>query len=60
MSNKERKPRGRYTIEELLEGFDQKAWDEYRKTEEFQAWVNMEPVGRERFWEYEEKKDKDS
>ena len=53
MSNKERKPRGRYTIEELLEGFDQKAWDEYRKTEEFQAWVNMEPVGRERFWEYD-------
>lgn len=60
MSNKERKPKGRYTLEELLEGFDPKAWDEYRKTEEFKSWENMRPVGKERFWEDEEKDNKDS
>ena len=59
MSNKERKPKGRYTLEELLEGFDQKAWDEYRQTEEFKSWENMRPVGKERFWEDEEKDNKD-
>lgn len=60
MSNKERKPKGRYTLEELLEGFDQKAWDEYRQTEEVKSWENMRPVGKERFWEDEEKDNKDS
>lgn len=51
MINKEIK--GRYTIDELLEGFDQKAWDEYKKTEEFKSWESMKPVGKERFWENE-------
>lgn len=60
MSNKERKPKGRYTLEELLEGFDPKAWDEYRQTEEFKSWENMRPVGKERFWEDEKKDNKDS
>lgn len=51
MLNEKRNPRGRYTLAELLKGFEdpevKKNWDEYRESDEFKAWENMEPVGAE-------------
>ncbi|MCL2087369.1 MAG: AbrB/MazE/SpoVT family DNA-binding domain-containing protein [Oscillospiraceae bacterium] len=38
------------TLEELFEGWDGQS---YELTDEDRAWLNMEPVGRERFWEEE-------
>lgn len=51
MLDEKRNPRGRYTLTELLKGFEdpevKKAWDEYCESDEFKEWENMKPVGAE-------------
>jgi len=53
MLDEKRKPRGRYTLAELLKEFEdpevKKSWEEYRQSDEFKEWEGMKPVGNE-FW----------